>query len=157
MNFHMTVIPPKQTTGLQGPTPVQTLLPASFSLRLLLHKIGIKYKAMVPQYTLASSFSSQSLSRKMIFEPVLQTDRSSSCNTTTLIAIVASQNEIQTIVTACFSTRNGRNRNGFQYHDVIFHSNQITLPKNTYIYIYIYIIVSVQHAAHTNNMQLTQS
>ena len=74
MNFHMTVIPPKNTTGLQGPTPVQTLLPASFSLRLLPHKIGIKYKAMLPQHTLASSFSSQSLSRKMIFEPVLQTE-----------------------------------------------------------------------------------
>jgi hypothetical protein len=44
---------------------------------------------------------------------------------------------VQTIVTACFSTRNGRNRNGFQYHDVIFYSNQITLPKNTYTYIYI--------------------
>ena len=55
---------------------------------------------------------------------------------------------VQTILTACFSTRNGRNRNGFKYHDLIFHSNQI--------HIYIYIIVSAQHAAHTNNMQHTQ-
>jgi hypothetical protein len=67
---------------------------------------------------------------------------------------------VQTIVTACFSTRNGRNRNGFQYHDVIFHSNQITLRKNTHTHIYIYNCLCStcsthkQHAAYT---ELTQS
>ena len=71
---------------------------------------------------------------------------------------------VQTIVTACFSTRNGRNRNGFQYHDVIFHSNQITLPKNThthtYIYIYIYNCLCSTcstHKQHAANTELTQS